>query len=143
MNSAPFEQRNPYKGNPPRAWVRLRLRALAGATQELDLLADTGSPTAIVLSRAMMALMKRRQAPNVNSNFGILEGGRFYVTQPELGVDQDVLGYASDTFAAAAKRSCSDFEGVAGLPLLRLFEYGGDANSFWLRPISPPPAAPP
>jgi hypothetical protein len=29
--------------------------------------------------------------------------------------------------------SCRDFDGLAGLPLLGLLEYGGNADWFWLR----------
>ena len=32
-----------------------------------------------------------------------------------------------------------DFSGLVGLPLLRLLEYGGDADWFWLRPASTSP----
>jgi hypothetical protein len=50
-----------------------------------------------------------------------------------------VRSYASDGVATATKVSSPDFEGLAGLPLLRLVEYGGNANWFWLRaaPASP------
>ena len=43
-------QRNHYKGNPEHAWVRLRFAASDGSTHERELLADTGSPCAIILN---------------------------------------------------------------------------------------------
>jgi hypothetical protein len=39
---------------------------------------------------------------------------------------------------AAAEASSPDFGGLVGLPLLRLMEYGGDADWFWLRPANKP-----
>jgi len=46
--AARFEQRNPYKGQPPRPWVRLRFRAKDGSMVEVELLADTGNPCAVI-----------------------------------------------------------------------------------------------
>lgn len=131
--SLSFEQVNPYKGNPLRPWVRLRLVAVDNSIHELELLADTGSPSAIVLSRAELAVLNQGNAPDVNTNFGILEGGWLRIEMPELGLSQFVIGYGSDPVASAAKSSSPDFAGLAGLPLLRLMEYGGNATEFWLR----------
>lgn len=139
MMAGPSEQRNVYKGSPPRPWVRLRLTAPDGATHQVELLADTGNPCAIIVSQALMARLKQRAAPDVHSNFGLLDGGWLHLTMPELGLDQDVLGYASDAVATATKASHADFEGLAGLPFLRLLEYGGDADWFWLRPAQSRP----
>jgi len=139
MIAGPSEQRNPYKGSPPRPWVRLRLTALDGTAEEHDFLADTGNPCAIILSQPVMARLKQRAAPDVNSNFGLLEGGWLHVGMPELGLNQDVVGYASDAVVTATKASSPDFEGLAGLPLLWLLEYGGDADWFWLRRVQSRP----
>jgi hypothetical protein len=51
----------------------------------------------------------------------------------EFGLDVDLIGYASDAVVTVAKASSPDFEGLVGLPFLRFLEYGGDAQSFWLR----------
>jgi len=135
MTVRPFEQRNSYKGSPLRPCVRLRVTAPDGAALEFDLLADTGNPCALIVSRAMMIKLKQRAAPDVNSNFGLLEGGWLHLTMPELGIDQNVTGYASDSVVTATKASSPDFEGLAGLPFLRSLEYGGDADWFWLRRV--------
>ena len=71
--------------------------------------------------------------PDVDPNFGMLEGGWLQLVMPELGLDIPILGYASDAVVTAAKSDHVDFEGLAGLPLLRLMEYGGDATCFWIR----------
>jgi hypothetical protein len=81
-----------------------------------------------------MARLKAGDAPDIQSNFGLLQGGWLQLAMPELGLTQPVVGYASDAVAAAAKASHVDFAGLVGLPLLRLLEYGGDANWFWVRP---------
>jgi hypothetical protein len=62
-----------------------------------------------------------------------LEGGWISVRLPDLGLTHLVIGYGSDDVVTATKASSSDFEGLAGLPLLRLMEYGGNADWFWLR----------
>jgi hypothetical protein len=139
MTAAPAEQRNPYKGSPPRPWVRLRLNAPDGGTHEVELLADTGNPCAIIISQALMAILKQRAAPDVRSNFGLLDGGWLHLSMPELRLDQDVEGFASDAVVTATKASSPDFEGLAGLPFLRLTEYGGDAAWFWLRALAGSP----
>jgi hypothetical protein len=117
----------------------LRLIAPDGTTHEVELLADTGNPCALIISQALMARLKQRAAPDVHSNFGLLQGGWLHLTMPELGLDQDVVGYASDAVMTATKASSPDFEGLAGLPLLRLAEYGGNALWFWLRAVASPP----
>jgi hypothetical protein len=134
MTSGTPEQRNPYKGTPPRPWVRLQLVAPDGTIQELELLADTGNPLPLLVSRGFMSRLKHGSAPDVTTNFGLLEGGWLRVALPDLALDRTLVGYASDAVVSATKASSPDFEGLAGLPLLRLLEYGGDANWFWLRP---------
>jgi hypothetical protein len=149
MTSGSYEQRNAYKGKPSRPWVRIRLLAPDGTFRELDLVADTGNPSALIIGQAAMTDLTLIPTSTVTSNFGPLAGGWLSVHMPELGVDQDLLGYASDRIVTSVQASHPDFEGLAGLPLLRLMEYGGDADWFWVRPArlagatSPPPAAPP
>jgi hypothetical protein len=122
VTPAPAEQRNPYKGSPTRAWVRLRFLAPDGSTHEVECVADTGNPFPVVLSQAMMAVLEQVAAPAVNTNFGLLQGGWLQLSMPEFGLAQDVLGYASDAVVAACQRSSPDFNGLVGLPLLRLLE---------------------
>jgi hypothetical protein len=52
---------------------------------------------------------------------------------PELALTNQILGYGSDQVLQAVQRDSADFAGLAGLPFLRMVEYGGDAASFWLR----------
>lgn len=129
------EQRNAYKGLPLRACVRLHLVAKGGAAHELEFLADTGNPFSVIIGAGRMRQFKRRKGPAVNTNFGMLTGGWVQVTIPELGFERRILAYASDQVVTTAKASCSDFEGLVGLPLLRMVEYGGDADWFWLRTL--------
>lgn len=82
-----------------------------------------------------MARLNQGEAPDRNSNFGLLEGGWLHVSIPEIGLNLYLVGYGSDAVVQAAKASCLDFDGLAGLPLLRLVEYGGNADWFWLRPV--------
>jgi hypothetical protein len=105
----------------------------------MELLADTGNPCALILSQVKMSRLKHLDGPNLNTNFGLLVGGWLQLTMPELGLVQDVLGYASDSVVAATQASNPSFEGLLGLPLLRSVEYGGNADWFWLRPAPAPP----
>jgi hypothetical protein len=73
-------------------------------------------------------------APSKPSRFGPLPGEVLHVTIPQLGFDVLLVGYASDAILSDVQVSSPDFEGRAGLPFLRMLEYGGDADWFWLRP---------
>jgi hypothetical protein len=139
MTAPTSEQRNPYKGTPSRPWVRVRLVAANGAEQEIELIADTGNPYAIIISLALMQQFIRNQALGRNSNFGWLSGGWLQVRVPAIHFDQQVIGYGSDALVAAAQASHLDFAGLIRLPLLRMMEYGGDANWFWVRPAASTP----
>jgi len=130
MIAAAFEQRNPYKGIPQRPWIRLRLAAPDGSLAELELLADTGNPCAIIIAQHNLARLKASDAPDINTNFGPMQGGWLQLAMPELGLVQPIRGYGSDAVLTTAKASHVDFEGLIGLPLLRLVEYGGDADWF-------------
>ena len=131
-----IEQRNAYHGFPERPVVRIGLMAVDGGRVEATLLADTGNPFAIIVGDDLMGRLARRAVPSANSNFGLLKGRWLRLFMPEFNLDREVVGYASNTVANAAKRSSIDFEGLAGLPLLRLFEFGGDPHSFWLHPAA-------
>jgi len=109
-----------------------------GATTELDLLADTGNPCSVIISQEKMLDLKAGDGPDISTNFGLLQGGWLQLAMPELGLVRPVLGYASDAVVAAANASHQGFEGLVGLPLLRLAEYCGNAGWFWLRPASVP-----
>lgn len=128
------EQRNDYKGEPPRSWIRIWLVAADGTTEQRDLLADTGNPCAVIVDTASMLSFNLGVTQGMETNFGILNGGWMRIQIPELAFDVDVLGYSSDAVARAAKASHSEFDGLAGLPVLRLLgEYGGNSSSFWIR----------
>lgn len=133
MTSTPLVQCNAYKGTNPRCWVRLRFAAADGSLHERELLADTGCPCAIILGTADLSILLRAPAAAINSNFGQLTGAWLELHMPELGLTQQLAGYGSDAVLQAVQLDTPDFAGLAGLPLLRLTEYGGDGGSFWLR----------
>jgi hypothetical protein len=58
---------------------------------------------------------------------------------PELGLTNLVLGFGSDHVLQAVQSDCLDFQGLVGLPLLRMLEYGGDEVAFWIRKRQPAP----
>jgi hypothetical protein len=139
MASVPYRQQNPYKGISPRCWVRLRFAASDGSLHERELVADTGSPCAVILGQTDLALLLRSAAAGMNSNFGPLTGAWLELSMPELGLNTQAVGYGSDHVLQTVQRDSVDFTGVAGLPLLRMVEYGGDATSFWIQEV---PAVP-
>ncbi len=137
MSEAPLEQRNIYKGQPSRAWLRLQLAADDDQVREFQFLVDTGNPCAIIVDTETMHSLRLRESTSARSNFGPLEGGWLHVAIPELAFDVRTLGYANDSVVNVVKRSDARFAGLVGLPLLRMVEYGGDAGSFWLRSPAP------
>jgi len=86
-----------------------------------------------IVSEADMADFQIHDAPSIDTNFGMLTGGWVRVAIPALGFDEEILAYASDNVAAMTRKCHRTLEGLAGLPLLRMFEYGGDPDWFWLR----------
>lgn len=126
------EQRNRYKGSPPRPWFRLVLVAADGTTREIEALADTGNPCALIVSTQTIGECNVGLAPGMSTNFGRLVGGWLRVRVPELSFDETILAYGSDEVVEATQASDGDLQALAGLPLLRLLEYGGDCDSFWL-----------
>jgi hypothetical protein len=127
------EQRNLYKGSPLRPWIRLDLVAADGTTREIEVLADTGNPCALIVGTLVMRQFNLGMAPGMSSNFGPLDGGWLRTQMPEIGFDENVLAYSSDAVVQAAQASHADFSGLAGLPLLKMLQYGGDRDSFWIR----------
>lgn len=127
------EQRNSYKGSPLRPAVRLVLNAADGTTREVEALADTGNPCALIIGQALLSQFNLGIAPGMNTNFGAMDGAWLRVQIPGLEFDETVLGYGSDAVFHAAQASHSDFVGLVGLPLLRMLEYGGNNTEFWVR----------
>jgi hypothetical protein len=132
-------QKNPYKGTPPRGWIRVRVHAVAGTIHEVELIADTGCPYHAVLSRADLLRCKITEVAPEDSVYGQLEGAWLRLSIPEVGLDYQLIGYGSDIVAQLTQDSCPDFAGLVGLPLLRQMEYGGDADWFWIRPAASVP----
>jgi hypothetical protein len=130
------EQRNAYQGIPPRPWIRLVLHGADGRSRELSLLADTGNPCAVIVGSELLAEFNLGLAPGMSTNFGPLDGGWLRVQMPELNFDESILAYGSDVVVQAASASHGDFGGLAGLPLLRMLEYGGNRDYFWIRESS-------
>jgi hypothetical protein len=127
-----FVQRNTYKGTTLRCWVRLRFAAADGSLNERELVADTGSPCAVILNQADLALLSRAKTLGIGTNFGQLSGGWLELALPELGLTCPIRGYGSDQVWQAVQSDSSDFAGLVGLPVLRLMEYGGDDRTFWV-----------
>lgn len=132
MIAAVSEQRNAYKGDPPRAWIRVRLLGRDGSAVTVELIADTGSPCSLIVGDDAVLRLKLAAATGMSTNFDELNGGWLRVEIPEVQFDGHVIGYGSDAVAEAAARSHTDFSGVAGLPLLRMLSFGGDDNDFWI-----------
>jgi hypothetical protein len=134
VTPGPPEQRHPYKGSPLRPWVQVQLAAPDGTVRDFDLLADTGNPFELVVSRGILTSFPHGAAAHAHTNFGVLHGGWLHVLVPVVGMDLWLVGYGNDTIVTAAQKSSPDFEGLVGLPFLRRTEYGGDRDWFWIRP---------
>ncbi len=127
------EQRNLYKGDPPRPWLRLAFLDKDGSRVEVDLLADTGCPYEIVLAPDLFSKLCIRLTTEVTANFGPMNGGWVRLYTPELQLVEFVLAYGNADIAAHVANDHPDFVGMVGLPVLRMLEYGGNYDSFWIR----------
>ena len=133
MNPALVEQRNPYLGAAPRAWLRLRFLDPNGSSVELTLIVDTGCPYAVIIDAVVLSQLMRLSAHPIVSNFGPMTSGWVRLSMPAFGIDQDILCHGSPTIGTAAAADDPNFVGLVGLPILRLGEYGGNATDFWFR----------
>jgi hypothetical protein len=111
----------------------LVLVAANGATREIEALADTGNPCALIVGARVLEQFNLGIIPGMSTNFGQLDGGWLRIQIPDIGIDQVILAYGCDAVVQAAADSHVDFAGLAGLPLLQLVEYGGNRDSFWVR----------
>ena len=127
------EQRNSYKGRPLRPWLTLGFLERTGQPLELELLVDTGAAQAIILQQELFERLVIRKTRNIKTNFGDMQGGWIRLNSTELGLVEVVEAFGCDEMARSAMRSSLSFSGVAGLPILRLMEYGGNHDSFWIR----------
>ena len=134
MNPALREQRNAYKGNDPRAWVRVTLVAKDGTAYDVELIADTGSPFAILVDDATLLAFGVKLGQRMQTTFGSVGTGWMRVLIPEVGYDEEVPAFSRDEVVTEARAEDPDFTGLLGLPVLRMMEYGGDADEFWIRP---------
>jgi hypothetical protein len=116
MALTPFVQQNPYKGANPRCWVRLRFAAADGSLHERELVADTGSPCAVILGQADVALLLRTTAAGINTNFGHLAGAWLELNMPEFGLTAPILGFGSDRVLQAVRLNEPALTGLVGLP---------------------------
>jgi hypothetical protein len=133
MNPVFVEQRNPYIGAAPRAWLCLRFLDPNDTPVELTLIADTGCPYAVIIDPVVLSQLARLSAHPVVSNFGPMTSGWVRLSMPAFGIDQDILCHGSPTIGQAAAMDHPSFQGLVGLPVLQLAEYGGNATEFWFR----------
>lgn len=144
MTPAFVEQRNPYLGAAPRAWLRVRFLDPNDTPVELTRVADTGSPYAVIIDVLALGRLTRAAALPVVSTFGPMTSGWVRLSMPAFGIDQDILCYGRPTIEAAVQADDPSFHGLVGLPILQLAEYGGNATDFWFRyPPTPTPTSPP
>lgn len=82
------EQRNPYKGAPPHAWIKVTFEKADGTGSVVkELGVDTGDPGEARISSEMKKL-KVADGPNVKTNFGLAKGGWACINMPELGLEK-------------------------------------------------------
>ena len=127
------EQRNPYKGSPARPWIRLAVVSEQGRRREIHAFVDTGSPCALIVSLDVLDEFNFGILRGISTNFGSLESGWLRVEVSEIEFEEEIVGYGGDAVIATARSSHPMFEALVGLPLLRMMQYGGDKNIFWIR----------
>ena len=125
--------RTPYKGRAPRCWLPVRVVSERGDFLQFHALVDTGCPFALVVTSAVFDEFSYDEAVSIKNNFGWQEGGWFIVEIPEISFRTEIIGYRNDSMVSVAQRSHPSFQGVLGLPILRLGEYGGNKDEFWFQ----------
>jgi len=113
--------------------MRLAFQARDRTVAECDLIADTGCPVGVILPEDLFHRLLFREIPDIDTNFGLLVGGWLRLYMPNFGLVELIRGYGSDTVADSSAREHPAFVGLVGLPVLRLGDYGGDADTFWFR----------
>ena len=90
MPNGQREQRNPYKGDPPRSWVKVEFEKADGTGNiTKQLVADTGWPLEATISKENMRKLKLANGEDVpKTNFGKQEGGWVCIKVPELGLEK-------------------------------------------------------
>ncbi len=132
MSADLVEQRNAYQGAPPRAWITLRLAARDGVHHQFKLVVDTACPVAFILPPEDLQEFSFGVSSPVSTNLGILQAEWLYLAMPEFALDGLMVGYVSEAINSV-RLDHPDFAGLAGLPLLRLFDYAGNGDDFWIR----------
>lgn len=83
------EQRNPYRGDPPNPWIKVRFERADGMGNiEKELAVDTGDPDEASISSQNMRQLKMADGPSVQTNFGRADGGWVCINMPELGLEK-------------------------------------------------------
>jgi len=137
------EQRHAYVGQVQRPIVVLTLSDPTGATHDLTLLADTGSPYPIILHPAVFEQLVHTRTRSIDSNFGKMGSGWVHLYMPDYGLSEMVKAYSSFNAGVSLRAENPDLSGMVGLPVLRLGEYGGNATDFWFRSSPPTPTGSP
>jgi hypothetical protein len=57
----------------------------------------------------------------------------------EIGLTAFLDAFECPFVEASAKRSHQDFDGLVGLPLLQMTEFGGNNTEFWIKSIAGAP----
>ena len=64
--------------------------------------------------------------------------GTVQIAIAEIGLTTFIDAFECPWVEASAKRSHQDFDGLVGLPLLQMLEYGGNDKEFWVKPLPVP-----
>ena len=134
-------QQNAYLGRTPRPFLRMTLSDLAGTAHDLMLLADTGSPYALILKEFWFDRLVHTDTKDIDTNFGRMASGWVHLYMPDFGISELVKAYSNRSVGRDLAAEHPDFAGLVGLPVLRLGEYGGNATDFWFRYPPPTPIA--
>lgn len=137
-----MEFRNAYRGTLSRAWVRLDFQAPDGTVLPLDLVVDTASDDGLVIRKSVLDQLSCGPATSYVSHWGFMHGAWLQLHMPAIGLVERVRAYGNDIIAAQLAAEDPDFVGLVGLPILKLGEYGGNADAFWFRYPPQPTSTP-
>lgn len=104
----------------------------------MNVVVDTGNPCGLIVSSEVLAEYHWKDSLGTGSNFGTLQGGWVRLGIPGIEFDEKIVAYSNDSILSLVQRSDASFQGLMGLPLLRMLSYGGDAGHFWVESLPEP-----
>lgn len=88
-----------------------------------------------MVGAAVMRHFGANRGSQFTGPYGPMTPATINVEIPEIGLAASITAHECPMIEALVKASHQDFDGLVGLPLLQLTEYGGNDEEFWVKPL--------